>query len=697
MKFLKTSACCLLVFLFAHTAIAQTSYPMLMSLKPVAARVGYSSLHQLSSRYSMNGAYRVLVFGAGVTGEIVQEEKPGKKKPNPQQIQIRFTVSTNAQPGVRDFRVATPQGVSTLGQLVIARDFLIVEAEKNDTPESAQKISVPVTICGAIEKAEDVDYYKFTVDEAAALSFHVRSMRLQNKIHDLQLHSDPIITLRNAQGAVLAMNDNHFAGDPWLGYRFDKAGEYHLEIRDVRYQGNRYWQYSIEISDRPFVTNVFPLGVARGKEQKLQLVGFQVSQKKTLDLTLPAELEAGLRWLPMPLAGEEETNPAPLVVTDLPTFSENESDNNLPKNAQSVSVPVGINGRIDHQGDTDCYTFQAKKGEKFSLEVIARRHQSGLDSYLRVLDEKGKQLQVNDDMRLGKRSFADSWIENFTAPADGHYTAEIRDLHLRGGPEYVYFLKITHSRPYFELTIDTDKTQLTPGTGGVVFVRVIRKNGFQGAVQLEVSGLPAKVTARCGRILAGSQDGCILLQAAAGASMSAANITITGTEIKTPDNKNEAPALVTVAVPYQETYLPGGGRGHWPVQMHTVAVGAESDIRKVSLSTSELNLKPGESQKIDVHIERAPGFAKNVILNVIYQHLGGVHGNPLPPGVTLDASKSKTLLTGKETQGHLVLVAAKDAKPVERQQIAVMANVSINFVMKATYVAEPVAITVYKP
>jgi len=98
-----------------------------------------------------------------------------------------------------------------------------------------------------------------------------------------------------------------------------------------------------------------------------------------------------------------------------------------------------------------------------------------------------------------------------------------------------------------------------------------------------------------------------------------------------------------------------------------------------------------------VTIERAEGFDKNVTLDVIYKHLNSVYGNSLPKGVSLDAKDSMTLLTGKTSAGHITLTAAKDASAVQRQQTAVMANVSLNFVMKATYSSEPVFITVAAP
>ena len=120
------------------------------------------------------------------------------------------------------------------------------------------------------------------------------------------------------------------------------------------------------------------------------------------------------------------------------------------------------------------------------------------------------------------------------------------------------------------------------------------------------------------------------------------------------------------------------------------------DVVSVTLSTADVRLQPGGSQKIDVTIERAPGFTGNVTLDVIYQHLEQPFGNSLPKGVTLDGANSKTLLTGSETKGYITLKAAADAPEVDRQLVPVMAHMSINFVMKLTRTAEPVFITVKK-
>ena len=66
---------------------------------------------------------------------------------------------------------------------------------------------------------------------------------------------------------------------------------------------------------------------------------------------------------------------------------------------------------MDQEADIDCYVFEAKKGDKLSFEVVARRYQSSLDSIIRILDVKGKRLSENDDLKHGKQTYADSMIE----------------------------------------------------------------------------------------------------------------------------------------------------------------------------------------------------------------------------------------------------------------------------------------------
>lgn len=685
----------LAVLLLASTTRADTFYPMLMSIGPVAVHTGTTTECEASARYNLHGAYKIFVTGEGVIGEVdppkIDPKQPAK--PVLGKIKVRFKVAADALPGVREVRIATPLSVSTVGQLVVVRDPIVREAANNDTLKTAQLVELPATLCGAFEKREDVDFWKFKVKAGTALTFHVRSQRLQDKIHDLQEHSDPIITLRTASGSVLAVNDNYFFADPLLHFRFTADGEYVLEIRDVRYGGNPDWQYCIEVNDRPFVTNVHPMRVTPGVATKVEMIGFNLPADPTVTLTIPKDAPDGPNWTALTLPDGRKTNSVPVVVSRLPEVMEAAGDNNTAAKAQKIVVPAGISGRIEAENDVDCYAFDAKAGEKFAFEVIARGHQSAIDPFIRILNDKGERLTENDDFQ-DRFVHADSRIESWAAPADGRYIVEIRDAHLRGGPAFVYFLKVERAEPFFTLELDTDKTLLAPGTSSVIYARVIRKNGFVGDVQLGIDGLPPGVKADCGRVLSAGRDGCIHLKAAPDAKIAAANIRVSGVAV---NYANVPQVLAAVAKPLQEIYMPGGGRYHYPVETHAVSIGEPLDLKAIKLSTTAIVLKPGESKRIDIEIERAANFKQNVTLDVVYQHLGSIFGDSLPPGVTIVDNASLTLLTGEQSKGHITLKAAADAKPVAKQKVAVMAHVSINFVMKFCYSGEPLLITIANP
>jgi hypothetical protein len=692
------------------------AYPMLMDVAPLAVQAGQTAELLVHARYTMEGVYQVLVSGSGVTAEAVAPEEPAAAKAAPAkppaggkpaakavpakpllpppaltELKIRFHAAVGALPGVRDFRIATPHGVSTLGQIVVARDPVVREAEPNNTQATASPVKLPATICGSVGQAEDVDFYKFHAAKGSELTFHVRSARCEDRIHDLQQHIDPILTLRNGSGTVLAMSDNYFYADPLLYYRFATEGDYYLEIRDVRYAGNRYWQYAVEVNDRPLVTNVFPSALAREKATRLELVGFNLPADPSVMLSLPGDTPLGVQWIDLPL--KARANPAAVCVSDLP-LAVAAGDNLDPAKAQPIELPLGVSGRVNRPGEVHYYRFQAAKGEHFTFDVIARQLQSALDPIIAVLNEKGARAVENDDYTEGQVFNGDARIEHWTAPAAGRYLLEVRDLHLGGGPEYGYFLQARRSEPYFSLQLNSDKTIVNAGGAAMLFVRVYRHHGFTGEVKLHVEGLPAGIKATCGRVLDEAKDACIVLEATSAAMPAVANVRVVGLADFAADGKTWK--LEAVARPLQETYVPGGGRGLMPVDWHTVAIATPMDILAVQLSQTQITLKPGESKKIDVKIRRAAGFDKNITLDVMHRHLAGIFGNSLPPGVTLDEKKSRTLLTAKMSEGSLVLTAAADAKPVEKQVVPVIASVSLNFVMKFDYAGPPLLVTVEK-
>jgi hypothetical protein len=692
--FFLSSVCSLC--LCGESSNAQTSYPMITHTSPAAVQRGKTSEVTVSGQMDFSGVYKVLFEGQGLSAEVVSApnppspppQKPAKpsKKPPRGSVNLKITVSPDATPGVRDFRLASSLGISSIGQLVIVDEPVVRESGDNNTPGKANPIPVPCVVCGALEAAEDVDYFKFHADAGQTLTFEVHCARIEDKIHDLQKHADPMITLYDLDGQELAGNDDFYFADPLLSYTFPKAGDYLVQIRDSKYEGDPRWVYALLVTDRPYVSQVYPMAGNPGQTLDVEPAGSARLKQPRVAVHLPNT--PGLHEIQLDVAGFK-TNPAAFIVSTLPQLLEKEP-NDTPEQATPISIPCGINGRIGKARDLDHFVFKGVKGKAIRFEVKARRFgtplQSSLDSDLDVMDKKGAVLASNDD------TFGKDAMLVFTPPADGDYILRIRDLNSKGGDTAVYYIEADWAKPDFSLRCDPDKAMIGPGSSTAWYVHVARTNGFAGAVKVEVQGLPKGVSATPLTILPAMTQGLIVLTAAPDAPRDAVNVQIIGAAtIKTPDGKEET--LTRTVTPNEEIYFPGGGRGVFDVRPQSIAITKPSDILKVNVQPATLTFKPGGEARIDVTIERRPDYDKTVSIDILMQHLGSVFGNPLPPGVTIDESKSKTLL-GNGNQGHIVLKAAANAAPIENVPISVLAHVSINFVVKVSYSSPPIMLSV---
>jgi hypothetical protein len=673
---------------------AQTSFPMVTHVSPVAVQRGTTAEVSVDCRTSsLYGAYKVLVEGTGVTAEVVpgKDAKPADPKGPPPvvaSIKLKVTVAPDAATGVREFRIASSLGISSLGQLVVVDSPVVVEQPGINTAAKAQPFTVPCVVCGRTEVAENVDYYKFAAKAGQALTFEVYCARIQDKIHDLQKHADPLVAVYDADGREVAASDDGYFSDPVLGFKVPKDGEYRLAVRDATYAGDARWVYAVVVTDKPYARQSFPLGVTLGHDAVLEPVTTDGTKPKW---HLGKLHEPGPRAVAVRTPDGGTSNPLPVVVSNLPTVVETEP-NETPKEATRVTLPCGVNGRIGVKRDLDHFVFAATKGKAVRLEVFARRFgtvlRSDLDSMIDVMTPDGKVIGSNDDLN-GK----DAGL-TFTPPADGDYVVRVRDLNNKGGDGFVYFLEVDFARPDIVLKCDPSKAMIGPGSRTAWYVQVARANGFAGPVKVDVQGLPAGVSVNPLTIPANMTQGCLVVSAAEDAKMDAAVVRVVGTAEAADENAKPV-TLTRTAIAVEEIYAPGGGRARFDVGMQAVAVTGQSDILQVKVKQNRITLKPGEEVKIDVEVVRRPDFDKGMTLDVQLRHLGGVFGNPLPPGVTMVDGKSKTLL-GTGSAGSIVLKAAPDAPESTDVPICVQGYVPINFVVKIGYASEPIWITVKK-
>lgn len=682
--------CIVIALALSAAASGQTSYPMITHCTPVAVQRGTEVDVTVEGQMNFVGVHKVLIEGTGVAGRVVPSPAPAKG-PSPgaaiRSVKLRLKVDADAALGVREFRLASSLGISTLGQLLVVSDPVVAESGDNNAPEKAQRIETPCVISGRIEAAEDVDGFRFTAKAGQTFTFQVFCARLQDKIHDLQKHADPLLLLLDGSGRELAASDDAVFADPLLTFTMPKDGEYIIQVRDARYDGDPRWAYALHITDRPQVAQVFPLAGNPGQTTDVEPVGSAGLVAKRVPFQFPSE--PGIRPSSLSVAGQL-TNPTAFVVTPDPVIAEQEP-NDSPSAANRLSVPGGVNGRIGKKRDLDHFVFRASKGHPVRFEVYARRFgtelTSRLDGVLDVLTPAGAVLATNDDANGKDPALV------FTPPADGDYVVRVRDLNNKGSDGHVYFLEADWARPDFTLKCDPSKAMIGPGSRTAWYVQVNRLNGFTGPVKVQVNGLPKGVTVNALTIPPAMTQGPVVLSAAPDAALDASAVEIIGTGEVDIDGKPGTLSRRAIAV--EEIYLPGGGRGRFDTRMHAVAVTGPSDILDVQVRPEKLVLKPGDEVKLDVTIKRRPDYDKPVSLDIPLRHLGGVFANPLPPGVTVVEGKSKTLL-GTGNVGHVTLKVDAGAAAIDDVPICVLAHVSINFVVKISYASAPVSLTIKK-
>src|SRR5258708_17298448 len=148
-KVLLPAAC---IMATASSALAQTSYPFIFSLYPCGLQRGTTAEITLDGQYNYHSAYKVIIEGAGVSGEV-QVPKDGwpaadaktKAIPVLNQIKLKLTAAPDAPLGVREVRVITPRGVSSAGQILIGDEPEIMETEPNNCATHDPYNTAPVT------------------------------------------------------------------------------------------------------------------------------------------------------------------------------------------------------------------------------------------------------------------------------------------------------------------------------------------------------------------------------------------------------------------------------------------------------------------------------------------------------------------------------------------------------------------------
>lgn len=156
-----------------------------------------------------------------------------------------------------------------------------------------------------------------------------------------------------------------------------------------------------------------------------------------------------------------------------------------------VHWPSVIDGRIDRPGDDDLFAIECGKGDDLVFEVLARRLHSPLDARIEVLDADGRVLASNDDSANTETPFLTQHADPklaFTAEADGIHYLRIADTQGKAGPDHAYVLHLRPPQPGFAARVVPSALSGPAGSSVPLTLHVLRKEGFDGEVEIELDG-----------------------------------------------------------------------------------------------------------------------------------------------------------------------------------------------------------------
>jgi len=342
--------------------------PILTKLAPAAGPRG-QVLRVTFQGKNLDKATEVVCNFPGINARLLPEGKSGDS------IQADITFPAHTPAGLYQLSLKAPSGQTATLPFTVDLFPAIASREPNDSPKTGQRVTLPATIVGAIQRAGNVDFYQFDAPPGYQVGVQVLISALGSKL-------DPVLELVDPNGQIVSESSNGL-----LGYTCAKPGVYALGIRDREYRGSPEMHYRLHIGNIPIVTGVFPLGVQRGTDTEVHLEGVNLGDSHSVRLKAPAAAPVFSR-LPVPIVTSlgPPLGDASVLVGEFPEVV------NPGHSSQALKVPVPgtANGRIDQPGATDTWQFAAKKGRHLLLEINARRIGSPLDSTIEILDARAQ-------------------------------------------------------------------------------------------------------------------------------------------------------------------------------------------------------------------------------------------------------------------------------------------------------------------
>jgi hypothetical protein len=393
-------------------------------------------------------------------------------------------VSENAKdkgPGVFELAVRRGNGSSNLVPFAVDDLPECLEKEPNNTVETAQPVTLPITINGRIARARDWDVFRIEGHSGEKIVAEVYARRLESPL-------DSVLKLTDASGKQLAFNDDHedkgaglttHHADSYLAATLPADGAYYVTLGDAQDKGGPEYAYRLRISaPRPdFELRVAPssINVRPGASSPLTVYalrkdGFAGEIKLSLK---DAPADFGLSGGRVP-AGQDQVR---LTVT-------------VPPSPSAEPVALSIEGRAKIDG---AEVVRPAVPAEDMMQAFAYRHLV-----------PAKELLASGSERWGRRG-AVKILSNVPVKIPAGGTARVQigaptrtplgeiSLELNEPPDGVTIQSVSPIRGGTEIVLKTDAAKVAPGLKGNLIVNVLLQRSGGAKKQPQGKGSNAQI------------------------------------------------------------------------------------------------------------------------------------------------------------------------------------------------------------
>lgn len=348
-----------------------------------------------------------------------------------QKMLVTIVADRAAKPGVREFRLIGPGGVSE------PRPFVVTAAPHQEEPlyrapmrqlkEPPAVERIPSVLDGQIRPGSTDVWRLPGLKKGRVLTFRVQAREFQPYIGDaVPGFFNPEVRIVNAAGREVAFaSDYYYHPDPVLTFTVPADGDYALKLHDTLYRGRADFVYSVHVSEGPAKPSV-----------------------------------RGLSLAPLPRCAVPPS-----------------------------SVVTQFTGVVKAPGEVCRHAFSVEKGGRYVFDLLARRAGSPLDARVCVVDAAGKTVarfgDVTNTVHAGTVIQAECDPVGSVNLAPGKYVAKVLDEARKGGGAYFYTLRLHRPAPRFEVWANCSGFAMRPWGRANMPVEIVRRDGFADDVRLE--------------------------------------------------------------------------------------------------------------------------------------------------------------------------------------------------------------------